>query len=127
MKEGVRPGLKHQHTFTVNADMAAKHFGPGVPSVLSTPSMILLMEITCGRLMVPYFEEDESTVGFHVDVRHLASTRIGQRVTVTARLEEVDGRRFRFHVEATNDQGVKVGEGTHRRALINIKEFTRAP
>jgi fluoroacetyl-CoA thioesterase len=85
--------------------------------------MILLMEITCGRLMAPYFEDNEQTVGFHVDVKHLAATRIGQRVTVTVRLEEVKERWFRFSVEATNDEGVKIGEGTHRRALINLKQF----
>jgi len=85
--------------------------------------MILLMEITCSRLMAPYFEHNEQTVGFHVDVKHLAPTRIGQRVTVTVRLEEVKERRFRFSVEATNDEGVKIGEGTHLRALINLKQF----
>lgn len=123
MRTGLTPGLTHQKTFTVTSDMGVKHFGSGFASVLSTPSMILLMEITCGRLMAPYFEHNEQTVGFHVNVKHLAPTRIGQRVTVTVRLEEVKERRFRFSVEATNDEGVKIGEGTHRRALINLKQF----
>jgi predicted thioesterase len=86
--------------------------------------MIGLMERTCVELLTPYMEENEQTVGFHVDVKHLAPTKSGQAVTVTARLQEVKEKRFRFAVEAINDQGVKIGDGTHRRALINLKQFT---
>ncbi len=68
--------------------------------------------------------ESEQSVGFHVDVKHLAPTRIGQNVTVQATLQELKEKRFRFSVEAVNDGGVKIGEGMHRRALINLKQFT---
>lgn len=104
--------------------MGVQHFGPGVPSVFSTPAMIGLMERTCVELLTPYLDENEQSVGFHVNVRHLAPTRIGQSVTITATLQEVKERKFRFVVEAVNDQGVKIGEGIHRRALINLKQFT---
>jgi predicted thioesterase len=124
MKEGLTPGLTHKQTFLTTPEMGVKHFGAGVPSVLSTPAMIGLMERTCVECLTPYMDEGEQTVGFHVDVRHLAPTRIGQSVTITATLNEVKEKRFRFVVEATNDQGVKIGEGIHRRALINLKQFT---
>ena len=104
--------------------MGVTHFGAGIPRVLSTPSMIGLMERTCLELLTPYMDEGEQTVGFHVDVKHLAPTRIGQSVTVTATLQEIADKRFRFAVEATNDQGVKIGVGAHRRALIHLKQFT---
>jgi fluoroacetyl-CoA thioesterase len=123
MKDSLTPGLMLEQTFAVTPEMGVKHFGPGIPPVLNSPSMILLIEITCSRLLAPYFGENEQSVGFHVDVRHLAPTRIGQSVTVTVRLEEISDRRFRFAVEAKNDQGIKIGVGTHRRALINLKEF----
>ncbi|MBI2090781.1 MAG: thioesterase family protein [Deltaproteobacteria bacterium] len=124
MKEGLTTGLAHKGTYVTTPEMGVQHFGPGVPTVLSSPSMIGLMERTCVELLTPYMEENEQTVGFHVDVKHLAPTKIGQAVTVTARLQEVKEKRFRFAVEAINDQGVKIGEGTHRRALINLKQFT---
>ncbi len=76
------------------------------------------------ELVTPWMDEDEQTVGFHVDVRHLAPTKIGQGVTVRATLEELQGQRFRFAVEATNDKGVKIGTGTHRRSLIRMQQFT---
>ncbi len=124
MKKSLTPGLAHKHTFVVTPEMGITHFGAGAPSVLSTPSMIALMERTCVELLTPSMDEDEQTVGFHVDVKHLAPTKIGQSVTVTATLQEVKERRFRFAVEAVNDQGVKIGEGIHRRALIRISQFT---
>jgi fluoroacetyl-CoA thioesterase len=92
--------------------------------VFSTPAMIGLMEGTCVRLVEPFLDENEQTVGIHVDVRHLAPTRIGQSVTVTAELLEVKENKMRFKVSAVNDQDVKIGEGTHRRALINTKHFS---
>ncbi|HEX2930256.1 MAG TPA: thioesterase family protein [Candidatus Binatia bacterium] len=91
--------------------------------VFSTPAMIGLMERTCVDLTEPYLDDDEQTVGIHVDVRHLAPTKIGQSVTVTAELLEVKDNKLRYTVSATNDQGTKIGEGLHSRAVINTKRF----
>jgi fluoroacetyl-CoA thioesterase len=81
------------------------------------------MELTCVRLVEPYLDENEQTVGTHVDVRHMAPTKIGQSVTVNAEVLEVKDNKIRFAVSATNDQGVKIGEGTHRRAVIDTTRF----
>lgn len=124
MKEGLTVGLTHMRTSIVTPEMGVTHFGAGVSPVLSTPAMIGLMERTCVELLTPYMGESEQSVGFHVDVKHLAPTRIGQNVTVQATLQELKEKRFRFSVEAVNDGGVKIGEGMHRRALINLKQFT---
>ena len=43
-------------------------------------------------------------------------------VVVTLR-EIKDGRRFTFDVECHNEDGVKIGDGTHWRSLINIAQF----
>jgi fluoroacetyl-CoA thioesterase len=93
--------------------------------VFSTPAMIGLMERTCVDLTEPYLDNDEQTVGIHVDVRHVAPTKIGQSVTVRAELLEVKNNKLRYAVSATNDEGVKIGDGTHRRAVINTKRFCR--
>jgi fluoroacetyl-CoA thioesterase len=91
--------------------------------VLSTPAMIGLMERTSVELTTPYLNENEQTVGIHVDVRHRAPTRIGQRITITAELVEMEGNKLRFSLVAANDEGVKIGEGTHRRAIIEMNQF----
>jgi fluoroacetyl-CoA thioesterase len=120
MKIGFIPGLAHVQTYETTLEMRAKQL---TADIFSTPAMIGLMEGTCVRLVAPYLDENEQTVGTHVDVRHMAPTRIGQSVTVTAELLEVKDNKLRFAVSASNDQGVKIGEGTHRRALINAKRF----
>jgi fluoroacetyl-CoA thioesterase len=120
MKNGLIPGLAHPQSYVTTLEMRAKQL---TADIFSTPAMIGLMELTCVRLVEPYLDENEQTVGIHVDVRHMAPTNIGQSVTVTAELLEVKDNKLRFRVSAVNDQGVKIGEGTHRRALIDIKRF----
>ena len=125
MKNGLVPGRSHTETYLTTLEMRAKQL---VSDVFSTPAMIGLMEYTCVLLVAPYLDENEQTVGIHVDVRHMAPTKIGQSVTVTAELLEVKDNKLRFALSAVNDQGVKIGEGTHRRALINTNSFAaRAP
>ena len=125
MKDGMVPGLNHTQTYLTTLEMRAKQL---TADIFSTPAMIGLMEYTCVLLVAPYLDENEQTVGIHVDVRHMAPTKIGQSVTVTAELLEVKDSKLRFALSAVNDQGIKIGEGTHRRALINTKSFAvRAP
>ena len=120
MKDGMVPGLNHAQTYLTTLEMRAKQL---TADIFSTPAMIGLMEYTCVLLVAPYLDENEQTVGIHVDVRHMAPTKIGQSVTVTAELLEVKDSKLRFALSAVNDQGIKIGEGTHRRALINTKSF----
>ena len=120
MKDGLVPGLTHTQTYVTTQEMRARQL---VSDVFSTPAMIGLMEYTCVLLVAPYLDENDQTVGIHVDVRHMAPTKIGQSVTVTAELLEVKDNKLRFALAAVNDQGVKIGEGTHRRALINTNSF----
>jgi fluoroacetyl-CoA thioesterase len=123
MKDGVVAGLTETQTYMTTLEMRAKQLAS---DVFSTPAMIGLMEYTCVLLVAPYLDENEQTVGIHVDVRHMAPTKIGQGVTVTAELLEINNNKLRFAVSAVNDQGVKIGEGTHRRALINTNQFAGA-
>jgi len=120
MKDGLVPGLKLTQTYVTTLEMRAQQL---IADVFSTPSMISLMERTAVKLTEPYLDENEQSVGIHVDVRHMAATRIGQSVTIIAEILEVKDGKIRYAVAATNDQGVKIGEGRHRRAVINQKKF----
>jgi len=120
MKDGLVRGLKYSQTYVTTLEMRAPQLSA---DLFSTPSMISLMEQTSVRLTKPYLDENEQSVGIHVDVRHMAATRIGQSVTITAEILEVKDGKIRYAVTATNDQGVKIGEGRHRRAVINQKKF----
>ena len=120
MKNELAPGISRTATYETTSDMRARQLKV---DVFSTPAMIALMERTCVELTEPYLNENEQTVGIHVDIHHLAPTKIGQSVTVTAQLLEVKENKIRYTVTATNDQGIKIGAGNHRRAVIDTKRF----
>lgn len=126
MKPGFAPGISEDMTITTTPDMGITHLGPDVPSMYSTPSMISLIEGTCVRLITRYVEPGEQSVGFRVDVKHLAPTAIGKQVTARVALRELNGRRCVFDVEVHSEDGVKIGEGVHERAIIDIARFGAA-
>ena len=123
MKPDLKPGVSEEQTITTTPDMGISHLGPDAPSMYSTPAMIDLIEAACVTLMTRYVDEGEQSVGFHIDVRHLAPTTIGQQVTAKVTVREVNKRRYTFDVECTNEEGVKIGEGIHERAVIDIARF----
>lgn len=120
MKSSLASGLTRTATYVTTTAMRASQLEN---DVFSTPAMIGLMERTCVDLTEPHLDENEQTVGIHVDVYHLAPTRIGQSVTITAGLTEVKDNKIRYSVSASNDHGIKIGAGNHRRAVINTKRF----
>ena len=112
------PGLKAEIVTTVDDKLVVKHMGGD--GVLSTPSMIGLMERAGIDAVQAYLPEGHTTVGFEVNVKHFGATPKGKKVRVRAELLEVDGRKLQFKVEA-HDEDKKVGDGTHRRAIIAIQ------
>ncbi len=119
---GIVLGLSAERTETVERHMTVGHFVPEMPFVYATPIMILLMEMTSGDAINPHLPQDFASVGMEVNVRHLAATPLGRLVRATAKVIEVDGRRVNFEV-AVYDGDRKIGEGTHRRGVIDTAQF----
>ncbi len=117
--EHLKPGLQAEITTEVDDSLVVKHMGGD--GMFSTPSMIGLMERAGIQAVQPVLGDDHTTVGFEVNVKHFAPTAKGKKVTVHAELLEVDGRKLRFKVEA-HDEDKKVGEGTHRRAIVPLSK-----
>jgi len=118
----IQPGLIGEREIQVEAAQTARHLGSGSVSVLATPELIRLMEAAAVRAVDPLLPEGYSTVGIHVDVNHLAATPLGMQVRVRATLQEVDGRKLTFRVEAF-DEVEQVGTGTHQRMIIDLARF----
>jgi len=103
--------------------MLASAVGSGSLEVLATPWLVTLLErAACAALEGRLAEAGQTTVGVRLDVRHLAPTPLGDRVTARAELAEVDGRRLVFRVEAF-DSHERIGEGTHERALVDAQRL----
>ena len=126
MKPELKPGVSDEQTITTTAEMGIVHLGPDAPSMYSTPAMVSLIEGTCVRLLSRYVDAGEQSVGYRIDIRHLAPTPVGKQVTAKVALREVSGRRYIFDVECWNEDGVKIGEGLHERALIDINRFAKS-
>jgi predicted thioesterase len=123
MKDTLKTGMSAEQTITTTPEMGITHLGPNAPRMLSTPSMIQLMEGTCVHFLTPYMNEGEQTVGFRIDVKHLAPTKIGQKARAKVTLKEIKGRRLFFAVEAYNEDGTKIGEGVHERVVVSVSRF----
>ena len=119
MLETLTTGIEHKENHTITAAMGTGHTGT---PVLSTPSMIGMIEVTCLEAAAPHLDEHESTVGIHVCVSHVAASQIGEEVTVTCRLAEIDRRKLTFEVAAYVGDRL-LGEGTHKRAVIDSRKF----
>ena len=118
----LKPGLRAEKSQIVTEKITAAAVGSGGLAVFSTPSMILFMELTALSAVAPLLPEGWSTVGTHLDVKHLAATPVGMEVRCEATLLEVDGRRLHFRVDAYDCAG-KIGEGTHERFIVENERF----
>lgn len=122
MSQTLVPGIRLTTTRTVSTNDTAAIYGSGLHDVLSTPAMIALMEQTAMKAVEACLDDEEGTVGTEVSVKHLKATPVGSTVTCTATLQEVNGNRLLFHVEANDEQG-KIGEGMHERFIIDNRRF----
>ena len=95
-----------------------------LPPVLATPVMVLVMENAALSAIRAYLEPGESAVGTAVDVRHIAATPPGHRVTAEAEVIGVDGRKVQFKVSA-RDEVEEIGMGTHERMVVDLARLTK--
>ena len=113
-------GAKGSFSLVVKQDHLASVFKDAMlPPVLSTPVMIMIMENAALNALKPYLERGESAVGTRIDIRHIAATPAGARVTGEAEVTKVDGRRIEFAVRAEDEQE-EIGNGTHERVVVSL-------
>jgi fluoroacetyl-CoA thioesterase len=108
----------------VTREMTIGHFVPGMPYVYATPMMVLHMEMAAGSAIESSLPTGFISVGMEVNVRHLASTPTGSAVRAIARVTGIDAKSVFFSIEAWNSVR-KIGEGTHRRGIVNIHDFEK--
>jgi predicted thioesterase len=122
--DNVAVGMAAENTVTVTAEMTVGHFVANMPQVYATPMMILHMEIASGFAIASHLPNGFVSVGMDVKIRHLAATPVGRRVRAISRVIEIDVKSVVFEVEAW-DGDRKIGDGTHRRGIVNVLEFER--
>src|SRR3982074_2817790 len=122
--DNVMIGMTAEKTVTVTSDMTVGHFVAQMPQVYATPMMILHMEMASGSAIATHLPAGFVSVGMDVKVRHLAATPVGCAVRAISRVIKIDPKSLVFEVEAW-DGDRKIGDGTHRRGIINVLEFEK--
>jgi predicted thioesterase len=122
--ENVMIGMTAEKTVTVTSDMTVGHFVAQMPQVYATPMMILHMEMASGSAIASHLPKGFVSVGMDVKVRHLAATPVGRTVRAISRVVKIDPKSVVFEVEAW-DGDRKIGDGTHRRGVVDVAEFER--
>jgi predicted thioesterase len=115
-------GATGELRFTVGPEHVIDFADDAMPAVLSTPTLVRLLERTAREVLLPLLEPGERSVGMEIELRHLAPTPPGQNVTCTARVIAREGAQVTFQVEARDEQEL-IARGLHKRAIIRAEGF----
>ena len=115
-------GSKGKFEQVVQKQHLASELDSSLAQVMSTPTMIGMMELAAMDAIKPFLEAGEGSVGISMDAQHTAATPPGHRVRAEAEVTKAEGRRLEFTVRAF-DETEQIGSGNHRRAVIDTAKF----
>jgi fluoroacetyl-CoA thioesterase len=98
---------------------------PSMPQVASTPYLVTVAEIACGRLVKDQLEPGQITVGTRVVIDHLGASKVGAELVVKAALLNREKNRFRFSVEIEDGARV-VAKVEHERAAVSLEKIMKS-
>ena len=115
-------GMSAEVSTIVERDDTAQIVGSGSLLVYATPCMVALMEGAACEAIAQCLPEEKTSVGTELNISHLSATPVGMEVWAEAEVTAVDGNMITFCVTAYDEAG-KIGEGTHKRAIITSQRF----
>ncbi|MSO79069.1 MAG: thioesterase [Acidimicrobiia bacterium] len=118
----LRPGLTAIATMVVTEGDTATALGTGDVAVLATPRVATLAEAATVQAVVGELDDGTTTVGYRLQLDHLAPTAVGGQVQAEAILETVEGRRLTFRVSVTDGHGL-VAAGRITRVVVERSRF----
>lgn len=114
----IRVGMTGRSETTVND----KNVAHGPRKVLSTPEMVRLMEQAASNASDPHLPTGWGTVGYSLDIKHVASAGFGAKVVSTAEITGIDRRRITYRVVVRDHEKI-IGEGNHDRFAVDLDKF----
>jgi fluoroacetyl-CoA thioesterase len=117
-----RPGLTATVTLEVTDADTAVAFRSGDVPVLATPRVVALAEEATVNAVSDSLAKGTTTVGYRVQLDHLAPSPAGAVVQAEATLESVEGRRLTFRVSVTDSHGL-VAAGRITRVSVERDRF----
>ena len=124
MKSSLVAGLSMKKELTVDEGRCISFMGKE-GMVYATPRMVSDVEYACRDFLLQHLDAGEDSVGAHVSIDHLAATPAGLKVTIEAKIADVERRRVTFEF-SVRDPVEEAGRGTHIRfAVETAKTFER--
>lgn len=115
-------GMKGVASTLVEREDTALEVGSGSLLVYATPCMVALMEGAACEAINTALPEDKTSVGIELSIAHLSATPVGLEVRAEAEVTSIEGSIITFQITAFDEAG-KIGEGTHKRAIISTQRF----
>lgn len=115
-------GLKGEARTQAERVDTAQEVGSGSLLVYATPCMVALMEGAACEAIADYIPDEKTSVGTYLEISHISATPVGMEVWAEAEVTAVDGSTVTFQVNAYDEAG-KIGEGIHKRAVVNTQRF----
>lgn len=120
--KNINIGIKGSAEISVTEDTLAVNVGSGSLKVFATPIMTMLMEKAACNCIAQYLENDETTVGTEMNIKHISASPEGMKIIAAAEVIEITGREITFKVSASDDKGL-IGSGVHKRFLVYADKF----
>ena len=118
----LQPGLVARVSLTVAKEDTAAALATGDVPVLATPRVVILAEEATVLAVEGRLDPGLTTVGYRVQLDHLAPTAVGGTVEAEAILELVEGRRLTFRVSVSDGRGL-VAAGRITRVIVDRERF----
>ena len=115
-------GLKGEVSTEVERADTALEVGSGSLLVYATPCMVALMEGAACEAIAACLPEEKTSVGIELNISHLSATPVGMEVRAEAEITAVEKNILTYTVTAYDEVG-KIGEGTHKRAVVTAQKF----
>ncbi|HKW37308.1 MAG TPA: thioesterase family protein [Burkholderiales bacterium] len=118
MKPSLKPGLAHTRKITVDDSRVIEFMGEDC-RVYATPRIISDVEYTCRDFLLAHLDAGEDSVGTKINWEHVGPALLGEAVSVSVKLVQVDGRRVTFEAAVTAGADT-VAQGTHERFVVDV-------
>lgn len=115
-------GMKGEVITQVEREDTAAEVGSGSLLVYATPCMVALMEGAACEAISAALPDGQTSVGTELNIKHVSATPVGLEVRAEAQVTAVEGKVITFEVKAFDEAGL-IGEGTHKRAVIQAQRF----
>lgn len=110
--------------YRVSEYQTALKMGSGDLEVLATPALVAMMENCAKILLAPELSADQTSVGFKMELKHLAPTAIGAEVKVISEIIEADSRKVSFSIKVFEGEQL-IGEAYHQRVIVQTATFLK--